>query len=98
VPVGGLIIYDSTVILEPGTLPPDRRVLAIPLTAIASELGRPMVKNVVALGALQAATELLPAQAILDTLRHVLKDKASVLPLNEAAFIAGQRAGAPIPA
>ncbi len=97
VPVGGLIIYDSTVILEPGELPPDRRVLAIPLTRIAADLGRPMVKNVVALGALQAATELLPAQAMLDTLRHVLKDKAAVLPLNEAAFLAGQKAGALIP-
>ena len=54
-----------------------------------------MVKNVVALGALQAATDLLPATALLDTLRHVLKDKVALLPLNEAAFAAGQQAVAP---
>ena len=89
----GLILYDSSVILEPGPLPPGRRVLAIPFTQLASDLGRPMVKNVVALGALQAATELLlPAQAILATLRYILKDKVALLPLNEAAFAAGQQA------
>ena len=96
VPEGGLIIYDSTVIVEPGELPAGRRVLAVPLTALAAELGRPMVKNVVALGVLQAATDLLPASAILETLRHVLKNKAALLPLNEAAFTAGQKAAAPV--
>jgi len=95
---GGLIIYDSTVILEPGNLPPGRNVLPVPFTRLAADLGRPMVKNVVALGALQAATELLPAAAILATLRHVLKDKATMLPLNEAAFAAGQKAAAIVPA
>jgi 2-oxoisovalerate ferredoxin oxidoreductase beta subunit len=98
VPEGGLIIYDSTVILDPGELPAGRRVLGLPLTKLAADLGRPMVKNVVALGALQAATDLLPAAAILATLRHVLKDKAAVLPLNEAAFAAGQQAVNPVPA
>jgi 2-oxoisovalerate ferredoxin oxidoreductase beta subunit len=98
VPAGGLILYDSTVILDPGELPPNRRVLGIPFTQLASTLGRPMVKNVVALGALQAATDLLTASAILETLRHILKDKASVLPLNEAAFAAGQKAVNPVTA
>lgn len=89
---GGFIIYDSTVILEPHGLPDGCRVLPVPLTGLAADLGRPMVKNVVALGVLQAATEVLPANAILNTLSHVLKDKASSLPLNEAAFAAGQKA------
>ncbi len=94
VPEGGLILYDSTVVLEPGTLPAGRQVLPVPLTQLASELGRPMVKNIVALGVLQAAADILPAEAILRTLRHVMKDKAALLPLNEAAFAAGQKAGA----
>jgi 2-oxoisovalerate ferredoxin oxidoreductase beta subunit len=87
---GGTILYDSTVIpLQPADLPAGRRVLALPLTRIAADLGKPMVKNVVALGALHAALGLLPDGALLDTLAHVLKDKASVLPLNRAAFAAG---------
>jgi 2-oxoisovalerate ferredoxin oxidoreductase beta subunit len=70
-------------------------VLAVPFSRLAADLGRPVVKNVVALGALQAASDLLPASAMLETLRHVLKDKAALMPLNEAAFAAGQQAVAP---
>jgi 2-oxoisovalerate ferredoxin oxidoreductase beta subunit len=92
---GGLIIYDSTLITEPGPMPAGRRVLAVPFSRLAADLGRPVVKNVVALGALQAASDLLPASAMLETLRHVLKDKAALMPLNEAAFAAGQQAVAP---
>ncbi len=95
---GGLILYDSTMITSPGKLPAGRRVLPVPFTSLAAGLGRPVVKNVVALGALQAATALLPATALLDTLRHVLKDKPALLPLNEAAFAAGQQAVEPVPA
>ncbi len=90
---GGTIIYDSTVIpAPPADLPAGRTVLAVPLTKIAADLGKPMVKNLVALGVLQAATRILPAGAITETLAHVLKDKTAVLPLNQAAFAAGQAA------
>ena len=93
---GGTILYDSTIIpVPPADLPPGRTVLGLPFTKIAADLGKPMVKNVVALGALQAATHLLPADALIETLAHVLKDKASVLPLNKAAFAAGLAAGQP---
>lgn len=93
---GGLILYDSTVIPEPGPLPAGRRVLPVPFSRLASELGRQVVKNVVALGALQAASDLLPAAVLLDTLRHILKDKSAILSLNEAAFAAGQQAVIPV--
>ncbi|HJV21679.1 MAG TPA: 2-oxoacid:acceptor oxidoreductase family protein, partial [Holophagaceae bacterium] len=94
---GGVIIYDSTIITDPGVLPAGRTVYGVPFTAIATQLQRPMVKNIVALGALQAATNLFPAESFMATLRTVLKDKAALLPLNEAAFAAGQNAvGAPV--
>jgi 2-oxoisovalerate ferredoxin oxidoreductase beta subunit len=92
VPAGGLILYDSTVITTPPALPKDRRILPVPFTRIATELGRPMVKNVVALGALQATLNLLPEGSVLATLHHVLKDKPALLPLNESAFAAGRAA------
>jgi 2-oxoisovalerate ferredoxin oxidoreductase beta subunit len=94
---GGVIIYDSTIITDPGEMPAGRTVYGVPFTAIANQLQRPMVKNIVALGALQAATHLFPAESFMATLRTVLKDKAAMLPLNEAAFAAGQNAvGAPV--
>jgi 2-oxoisovalerate ferredoxin oxidoreductase beta subunit len=92
VPEGGLILYDSTVITAPGDLPENRRIIPVPFTGIAVDLGRAMVKNVVALGALQAALKLLPEGSVLATLHHVLKDKPALLPLNEAAFAAGHQA------
>ena len=92
---GGIILYDSTVVPVPPDLPEDRRILPVPFTRIATELGRPMVKNVVALGALQAALALLPDGSVPATLHHVLKGKPALLPLNEAAFAAGLQAVGP---
>ena len=89
---GGTILYDSTVITQPPPLPLGCRVLAVPFTAIARDLGRPMAKNMVALGALQTTTGLPPPEHFLATLRLLLKDKPALLPMNEAAFAAGQSA------
>ena len=95
---GGLILYDSTVILEVPPLLPGRRMVGVPFTAIANDLQRPMVKNIVALGALQAATEIFPPETFLATLKMVLQGKPALLPLNEAAFAAGASyfAGVPV--
>jgi 2-oxoisovalerate ferredoxin oxidoreductase beta subunit len=98
---GGVIIYDSTVIEDLSTLPalaPGIRMVGVPLTQLALGLERPMVKNIVALGAIQAVTQLFPAETFLSTIRMVLKDKPALLPLNEAAFAAGLRHAALTPA
>jgi Pyruvate/2-oxoacid:ferredoxin oxidoreductase gamma subunit len=89
---GGIVLYDSTIITAPPLLPAHLRVYPVPFTRIATDLGRPVVKNVVALGALQAALQVLPEGSVVATLRHVLHDKPAVLPLNEAAFAAGRDA------
>jgi 2-oxoisovalerate ferredoxin oxidoreductase beta subunit len=96
VPAGGLILYDQTVIAQPPDLPSNRRVLPVPCTQLATNLGRSIIKNVVALGALQAATDLLPSQRLLDTMRRLFKDKPQLIALNEAAFAAGQEAAKPV--
>jgi 2-oxoisovalerate ferredoxin oxidoreductase beta subunit len=95
VPAGGLIFYDSTVIPSPRSLPPDRRIVPVPMTRLASELGRPVVKNMVALGALQAWCPVVSDERMLATIRSLLKDKPSALSVNEAAFAAGRNAAAP---
>ena len=94
---GGVIIYDSTVIPDPPPMPPGRRVVAVPFSQLAMELDRPLVKNIVALGAIQAVTQLFPQESFLSTIRTVLKDKPALLPLNEAAFAAGLREAALTP-
>jgi 2-oxoisovalerate ferredoxin oxidoreductase beta subunit len=86
---GGVVVYDSSVVAERPPVPPGVRVLPVPCTQVAQDLGRAMVKNVVALGALHQATPLLPAEAYLAALRDALRDKAALIPLNEQAFARG---------
>lgn len=88
---GGVIVYDSTVIADASSVPPGRRALAVPFSAIAAGLEHPVVKNIAALGALQAATGLFVPASFVATMRQVLGAKEELLPLNEAAFEAGRR-------
>ncbi len=86
---GGTIIYDSSVISEVPVLDPSIKLFPVPLTGIATDLGKALVKNIVALGALQAATNLFPRNTFLSTIRTALKDKSALIPLNEEAFAWG---------
>jgi 2-oxoisovalerate ferredoxin oxidoreductase beta subunit len=90
---GGTIIYDSSIVKEPLVgLDPSIKQVGVPFTEIAVDLGRVMVKNVVALGALQAATNLFPQETFLAAIRQMLKDKCALIPLNEEAFRWGVKA------
>ncbi|MFL6203592.1 MAG: 2-oxoacid:acceptor oxidoreductase family protein [Thermoanaerobaculia bacterium] len=89
---GGIILYDSSVIKDVPPLPEGVEIHGAPFTEIASDLGKVVVKNVVALGALQAATGLFPEETFLTAIRQALKDKCAMIPLNEEAFRWGVRA------
>ncbi len=89
---GGTVIYDSSVVAEAPALGPRVRVVGVPCAQIARDLGKPMVKNIVALGALQAASGILPAESLLTAIRQALRDKCALVPLNETAFAWGARA------
>jgi len=86
---GGTVIYDSSVVATPPEFDPGVRVYGVPFTEIANDLGKVMVKNIVALGALQAATTLFPKETFLTAVRQALKDKCAMIPLNEEAFAWG---------
>ncbi len=89
---GGVVIYDNSVIPNPPILDESITVVGVPCSEIARELGKLMVKNVVALGALQAATQVFPAESFLAVLKKALKDKCTIFELNEVAFARGQAA------
>ena len=89
---GGTIVYDASVIHERPPLAPGVRALGVPFTAIATELGRPVIKNVVALGAMQAATRLFPEETFFAVIHEALERKATMIPLNEEAFRRGAAA------
>ncbi len=86
---GGIVIYDSSIIPQPPELDSSVQMTGIPCTEIAVDLGKTMVKNVVALGAVQAATELFPEESFVATMRAALQEDCALLQLNEAAFARG---------
>jgi 2-oxoisovalerate ferredoxin oxidoreductase beta subunit len=89
---GGAVLYDSSVVAEPPALGSGVAVHGVPFTEIAAGLGKIVVKNVVALGALQAATGIFPADTFLTAIRQALKDKSALIPVNEEAFARGVEA------
>jgi 2-oxoisovalerate ferredoxin oxidoreductase beta subunit len=86
---GGYIIYDCSVVTDAPEFDPSIKVFPVPFTGIATDLGKAVVKNIVALGALQAATNLFPKETMLAAIRVALKDKCALIPLNEEAFAWG---------
>jgi 2-oxoisovalerate ferredoxin oxidoreductase beta subunit len=88
---GGVVLYDSSLVRDPPPVPPGARAVAVPFAEIAAGLGHPRAKNVVALGALQAATRLLPAETLLHALAQALGRKGA-LAANEEAFRRGAEA------
>jgi 2-oxoisovalerate ferredoxin oxidoreductase beta subunit len=87
---GGVIVYDSSVVSElPTGLPAGVRLVGVPCSEIAVGLGKAMVKNIVALGALQAVTQLFPRETFLAAIRQALKAKCALVPINEEAFARG---------
>ncbi len=89
VATGGTIIYDSSVVPEPPRPKAGVRAVGVPCSAIAAELGKAVVKNIVALGALQAASDLLPRETLLAAIRQALAGKSALIPINEQAFARG---------
>lgn len=92
VQAGGVVIYDSNSITTPPRFNADVKVFPVPCSDIARQLGTIVVKNTVALGALQAATHLMHDDSFLTALRISLANKCAMLDVNEAAYRWGAKA------
>ncbi len=88
---GGTIIFDSSVVLEPPVFNKSRQY-GIPFTEIADSLGNTVVKNIVALGALNAATDLFEVETFLTAIQMALESKSDLIPINKNAFLMGIKA------
>jgi 2-oxoisovalerate ferredoxin oxidoreductase beta subunit len=91
---GGVVVYDSSVVADVPVVRPGVRVVGVPFSQVAADLGRLVVKSVVALGALQESTRLLPRESFLTAIRQALADKCALVPLNEEAFAWGVKKAA----
>jgi 2-oxoisovalerate ferredoxin oxidoreductase beta subunit len=88
------VLYDCSVVAALPALRPGVRAIGVPFTSIAAGLGKVIVKNIVALGALQEATQLFPRETFLTAVRQALSDKCALIPLNEEAFARGMQQAA----
>jgi len=89
---GGTVLYDSTVIQDEPEFAKGVKAYGVPFTQIAIDLGKKMVKNIVAVGALQAATGVFPEETLKTAIRDALRQKCALIPLNEEAFDWGVKA------
>jgi 2-oxoglutarate ferredoxin oxidoreductase subunit gamma len=86
---GGLIAYNETLI---GRAPPQPhiRMVPVPASEIAQELGNPQTANMVALGALAATLGTISLHSLSASLRKVLPEsRHHLIPLNEEALRRG---------
>lgn len=86
---GGLLVYNSSMIqAQPQRI--DLTYLPVPANDIAQDIGNPTVANMVALGALVAASGMLPLTTVIEAMRdHLPPAKAALLRDNEQALQRG---------
>ena len=93
VATGGTIVVNSSLISRPVERN-DVRVLSMPANDIALSLGNTQAANMVALGAVIKATEIIPLGLIKSTMARMLshKDTGRLIALNGQALDAGYEA------
>lgn len=93
---GGLLVYNSSLV---NTTPrrTDITYLPVPATGIARELGNEKTANMVALGAMVAASGILPLEAIRQALKkHLPAGKQELLNHNLQAIRRGAQLAQPV--
>lgn len=88
----GLLVINSSLITEEIERD-DIKVLKVPVTEIATELGNLKVLNIIMLGAYIGYTEIIDAGVMLTAVKKKLAKKPALLELNETAFNRGLAIG-----
>ena len=87
---GGMMIIDQDLV-EATEVPDNIRLVEVPATKIAEDLGNKIIANVVMLGAISALTDIVGKDAMLESIRASVPTR--FLELNERAFEAGFKYG-----
>ncbi len=89
IPSGGLICVNSSIV-DVSSARNDIEVVAVPILQIGDELGTPKVANMVMLGALIGASDIISFDFLLDHLPEILGEgKAQMMKLNRKALERG---------
>lgn len=86
---GGVLIVNSSLITSKSSRT-DIRVIEIPATEVATEIGEPRVSNSVILGAFVAASGAVTVDSVVEGLRNVLPERRhNLIPANKVALEKG---------
>lgn len=89
---GGIVLYDTHTCSEVPSLAEGVKAYGLPFSEIAQNLGKRILKNVVCLGAFQAATQIFPEETFLEALARGLKPDPKIQEINRKAFSEGAKA------
>ena len=89
---GGTLFLNSSIVHEE-VARGDIRIVRVPVTELALEMGNPKVLNVIMLGAYIGYTQAIPEEIMLKTIESQLGKKADLIPLNREAFAKGLAIG-----
>jgi 2-oxoglutarate ferredoxin oxidoreductase subunit gamma len=91
---GGVLVYDTSSILNPPTRT-DIHVVAVAASEEAAKLKNSRTMNMIVLGALLARTHVVDLETVLQALKKVLPERYhNLLPLNEQALRRGMELSA----
>lgn len=86
---GGVLLVNSSLVSDERTYRDDIRVIKVPATDIATELGNSRGTNIVMLGALACASELYDEKYMRGAVDHYFAKKGKVNPQNALCFDRG---------
>ena len=89
---GGTLFINSSIVTREITRQ-DVKVVKVPVTEMALEMGNAKVLNIIMLGAYVGSTQVVPENVVWQTIEHKLGKKPKLLPLNKQAFEAGLKIG-----
>jgi len=90
---GGVVIYEDSLVDIPKTaMDPNKKYHGIPAVATANELGNPLAANMVMLGAVQALTGVVKAEALAASISDRFPKRKE---LNLKALQRGMKLGSP---
>ena len=89
---GGTLFINSSIVTD--EIPrADIKVVRVPVTELALEMGSAKVLNIIMLGVYVGYTQVVPEDVVWRTIEHKLGKKPALLPLNRQAFDLGLKLG-----
>jgi len=89
---GGTLYINSSIVTDPVTRD-DVKVISAPVTELALEMGNAKVLNIIMLGVYIGYTQAIPAEVVIENIKHQFEKKPKVIPMNLEAFNKGLAIG-----